>query len=293
MKTKFIHKKSFVISIIIIVAVALIAVGAIVYSFLAPKSISGDWELVVNPEITKATPDEVEDSDRVFYTFSNPSEYGDGVYKTYFDGGIEEGEYKLSEKDDKKIINLGTENLEYKITGSKLFGNAKLTITYPEFTDEQTGQKSSAQDYVFIQEKAPEYEKQSYDSFETDKALVSEWVSNERTLSYYVNELSYTETVKFYDNGIMTIHYESTDFALDRYMYYAYTAKDGTLTFSLVTDKETQYKVSYEFDKDGNLKFTEDNTSSSIFSNEFFADVTYYSPNNLPETYGDDTSTVE
>lgn len=291
MKTKFIHKKRLVISII--TAVVLIAACAVVYSFLAPKSISGDWELVVNPEISKATPDEVKDSDRVYYTFSKPGEYGDGVYKTYYDGGVEEGEYKLSEKSGKKFINLGTEDLEYKIIGSKLFGNAKLTVTYPEYTDEQTGQKSPAQDYVFVQEKAPEYEKQSYDSFETDKTLVSEWVSNERTLSYYVNELSYTETVKFYDNGIMTIHYESTDLALDRYMYYAYTVKDGTLTFSLVTDKETQYTVSYEFDKDGNLKFTEDNTSSSIFSNEFFADVTYYSPNNLPKTDGDSASTVE
>lgn len=249
--------------------------------------------MVVNPEITKATPDEVENSEKVFYTFSKPGEYGDGVYKTYFDGGIEEGEYKLSEKDSKKLINLGTEDLEYKIIGSKLFGNAKLTITYPEHTDDQTGQKSPAQDYVFAQAKAPEYEKESYNSFETDEALVAEWISNERTLSYYVNELSYTETVKFYDNGIMTIHYESADLALDRYMYYAYTVKDGELTFSLVTDKETQYTVSYGFDKNGNLKFTEDNTSSSIFADAFFSDVTYYAPDNLPKVHGDEVSAAE
>ncbi|MCH5213462.1 MAG: hypothetical protein J1G06_10650, partial [Oscillospiraceae bacterium] len=143
-------------------------------------------------------------------------------------------------------------------------------------TDEQTGQKSPADEYFFVQAKAPEYENESYDSFETDKLLVAEWVTKERYVSYYDYKLSYTETVKFYDNGIMTIHYESADLALDRYLYYAYTVKNGALTFSLVTDKDTQYTVLYGFDEDGNLNFIEEDAPTSIFADAIFSDVTYY-----------------
>ena len=274
MKEKSIHKKRVVIAVII--AVVLIVSGVVVYSFLAPKSIVGDWELIVNPEITTATPDEVQNSDNAYYTFDESEKNGSGVYKIYYDGGVEEGKYKLSEKDGKKYVNLGTEELEYKITGSKLFGGVGLTIIYPEYADEQTGQTTPAQEYIFVQAKAPEYENESYDTFETDKALETEWVTNERFVSYYDYKLSYTETVRFNDNGIMTIHYESADLALDRYMYYAYTAEDGALTFSLVTDKETQYTVYYGFDEDGNLNFVEEKAPTSIFADAFFSDVTYY-----------------
>ncbi len=276
MKSIFINKKRVVVCIII--AVVLVAIGVFTFSFVAPKSINGDWKLIVNPEIEQSTPDEANDSDMAYYTFSKTSKYGDGSYKTYYGGGIEEGKYKLSEKDGKELINLGTEDLEYKITGSKLLGNARLTITYPEYEDEQTGQKVSAQDYVFVQAKAPNYEKESYgiDEFEIDEKLIGEWATNERTLAYYMYELSYKQTVEFFDNGIMTIHYESADLALDRYMYYAYTAKDGELTFNLVTDKETKYTVCYDLDKDGNLKFIDDSTQDSIFADAFFSDVTYY-----------------
>ena len=276
--------------IILTTAVVLVAIGLIAFVLLAPKSIEGDWELTVNPETAKATPDEAEKSDRsrVFYTFSKAGEYGDGTYKTYYDGGVEEGTYKLSEKDGKKLINLGTEDMEYTITGSKVFGSAKLTIVFPEQTDEQTGQTTEAQDYVFSQAKAPKYENESYDSFETNKALTAEWVTNERTLTYYVYTLSYTETVSFHDNGVMTIRYESSDLMLDRTMYYAYTAKGGELTFSLVTDKETQYTVSYTINSDGNLVFTKDDTTDSIFSDAFFGDVTYYTPDKLPESTSDE-----
>ena len=286
------NKKKRIIMIAAIAAVLVVA-GVALYAFLAPKTIEGDWELVVNPEITKATPDEAEDGDKVYYSFSKPGEYGDGTYKTIYDSGIEEGAYKLSEKDGKKFINMGTEDLEYSITGSKLFGSAKLTITYPQQTDDETGQSTPAQDYVFAQAKAPDYEKESYASYKTDDQLIGEWMTNERTLSYYVYELSYTETVKFNDKGIMTIHYESSDLALDRVLYYAYTADNDTLTFSLVTDKDTQYTVGYGFDKDGNLKFTEDTTDSSIFADAFFSDVTYYIPDKLPEISKDEMSVAE
>lgn len=255
--------------ILIAVTAAALTVGALVMCFVkmnAKSTISGDWEMIVNPEIA----DSVNSSQKVYYTFSEPGQYGDGEYKTIFDSGVEAGDYKLSEKDGKSYINMGTVDLEYKIEGSE------LTITYPEGSDQQTGEETSAEHYVFSRAKAPEYEKEAYESFETDKDLITEWVTEERSLSYYASELSYTETVEFLENGVMIINYYSEDLLLYRYMYYAYTAQDNTLIFSPVTDKETKYKVSYKLDKNGNLKFENDETSSSIFSDAFFSDVTYY-----------------
>lgn len=262
---------------IVVVAAALIA-GVLVTCLVkmnakqsvSDETISGDWEMIVNPEITNIASDETDHSQKVYYTFSEPGKYGDGEYKTIFDGGIEAGEYKLSEKDGKSYINMGTVDLEYKIEGSE------LTVTYPESSDEQTGEKIPAEDYVFTRTKAPEYENEAYESFETDKDLIAEWVTEERSLSYYASELSYTETVEFLESGVMVIKYYSKYLLLDRYMYYAYTVEDNTLLFSLVTDKETKYTVSYTLDQDGNLKFENDETSSSIFADAFFSDVTYY-----------------
>ena len=180
---------------------------------------------------------------------------------------------------------MGTEDLEYSINGVRIFGNATFTVTYPEHKDEQTGQTIPAQDYVFTQARSPHYEKEPYNSFETDESLVGEWTATDRMLSYYAYTLSYIETIKFCDNGIMIIHYISDDLALDRYMYYAYTAKDGELTFSPVIDKNTKYSVSYVFDDDGNLNFSGDNTSTSIFADEIFSDAVFYAQENLPDEY--------
>ena len=170
---------------IVVVAAALIA-GALVTCLVrmnvkqtvGDETISGDWEMIVNPEITNIASVETDNSQKVYYTFSEPGKYGDGEYKTIFDSGIEAGEYKLSEKDGKSYINMGTVDLEYKIEGSE------LTVTYPESSDEQTGEKILAEDYVFTRTKAPKYENDAYESFETDKALIAEWVTEERTLSY-------------------------------------------------------------------------------------------------------------
>ncbi len=287
------HKKGVIIAVIVLIV--LIAAGAIAYAFLAPKTVEGGWELIVNPETSQATPDETEKSSRekVFYIFSKPGEYGDGTFKTCYDGGVEEGEYKLSEKAGVRYINLGTEELVYTITGSKLFGSAKLTITFPEQTDQETGQTTPAQDYVFAQAKAPDYEKEAYSSFETDEAFIGEWIANTRSVPYYTYEIPYTQTVKIQKDGIMTIRYESSDLMLDRTMYFAYTAKNDALTFSLVTDKETQYTVSYTFDNAGNLTFTQDDTKDSIFSDAFFGDATYYTPEQLPEAVTPTLSKVE
>lgn len=267
------NRKKIVIIVTGVLVIALAAAGVIVYSFFAPKTVDGCWEMIVNPEKSKATADEVEAKDKVYYSFDKTDDYG-GKYKTYYQGGVEEGSYKLSEKDDKKYINLGTEDLEYNITGSKLFGGAKLTITYPETTDKQSGTTTTAQDYVFVQAKAPDYENESYSTFNTDKELLAQWAGS-RKLTYLTTEIPYSESVKFNDNGVMTIHYKSDELLLDRYMYYAYTAQDGELKFSPVTEKDDQYSVKYKIDKEGNLLFTEDKTDGSIFADAFFSDVTY------------------
>lgn len=231
-------------------------------------TLSGNWEMIVNPEIPES--DRKDEPQKIYYTFSETGQYGDGEYRTLFDGGIEKGTYKLSEKDGKRFVNMGTADLQCRIEGSE------LTLTYPESTDEQTAETKPAADYIFTRAKAPEYENESYDTFETDEKLIASWTTDERTLSYFANELHYTETVTFSENGVMVIHYLSEDLALDRSMYYSYTAADGALTFSLVTDKKTQYQAQYTFDADGNLQFVNDETASSIFADAFFSDVTYY-----------------
>lgn len=239
-KKKNMYIKRVVLSVgIVIVVLILIAV----LSFLFPKSIEGSWALVVNPEVVQATPDEIDDSNNAYYTFSKPGDYGDGEWTTYFDGGVEKGDYKLSHKVDKEYINMGSGEFEYVITGSKLLGNAKLVITYPEYTDDATGAVTPTQEYIFEQDKAPKYSDESYESYHIDKSLLGEWITNERTLAYSVYSLSYVESVNFAENG--------------------------------------------------NLVFTDDNTNGSIFADEFFSTVTYYTPENLPQDTTKNVSETE
>ncbi len=277
----FFHSKKG-LAVIIAIAVVLALLIAVGLSFILPKSVAGAWELVENPEVAQATSDEIPESDRVYYVFDKPNRYGKGQWNICYQGGVEYYDYEFTEEDSIEKINLGSLNLEYKITGSKLLGNAKLTLVYPETTDESTGQTLDAQEYILVQAKAPDYEKASYKNYEVDEKLTGEWATNERTLSYYYYTFSYLETVSIGDKGVMTIHYESEDLGLDRYMYYAYTASGSELTFSLVTDKDTQYTVSYEFDENGNLRFLDDTTQSSIFADAIFGGATYYTPENLP-----------
>lgn len=277
-------KKKWVIIVVLVLSVVLVAAGVIGVSYLIPADISGTWELVVNPELAMSTVDEVPESERAYYVFDKPDRYGRGEYSTCYQGGVEYFGYQLMEENGVKKINLGSEDMEYKITGSKLIGKAKLTIVFPAYTDESTGASYEAQEYIFEQAKNPQYEKQSYKEFETDSALTGEkWTSNERTLSYYYYEIPYTQTVEFSDKGVMTIRYESEDLMLDRYMYYAYTANDKELVFSLVTDMDTKYTIGYEFDTNGNLRFVNDTTASSMFADAFFGDYTFYTNENLPE----------
>lgn len=122
----------------IAVVVIVIALAVTCLSFLLPKTFTGVWELTVNPEVEQATPDEIEESDRVYYIFEKPDRYGKGEWKVCYDGGEEYYEYKLLEQDGKMMVNLGSVDLEYEISGFRIFGNAKIKITYPEYTDEQT-----------------------------------------------------------------------------------------------------------------------------------------------------------
>ncbi|MBQ7810389.1 MAG: hypothetical protein IJ346_05435 [Clostridia bacterium] len=263
------------------VLVSGVVIGA---SFALPKSISGSWELVVNPEVPSATADEIPDADKAYYVFEKPDRYGRGEYRTCYQGGVEHFGYELLKEGSVNKINLGSEDMEYKITGSKLLGCAELTIIFPEYTDESTGVSVEAQEYVFEQAQDPDYKNQAYKDYEADPALIGEkWASNERSLAYYYYSFPYTQTIEFLSEGVMVIRYESAELALDRYMYYSYTTNGSELTFSLVTDSEPKYTVAYELDADGNLTFINDTTKNSIFADAFFGEYTFYTPKNLPE----------
>ncbi|MBE6793313.1 MAG: hypothetical protein E7532_00015 [Ruminococcaceae bacterium] len=284
-KKPFFKSKKGIIVIIVAVVVLLLAGGGVILgSYLIPKDISGAWELVVNPEISEATRDELPEKDKVYYIFDKPDKYGRGEYRTCYQGGVEVYEYELMEKDSVTKINLGTEDMEYSISGSKLLGDAKLKIIYPRYTDEETGVTYDEQEYIFEQASDPDYENQAYKSYKTDKSIVgTEYTSNERFVSYYFYTFPYVQSVEFMSNGVMVIHYESEMLGLDRNMYYAYSAEDNVITFSLVTDKDTKYTVSYEKDENQNLKFSNDKTSDSLFADAFFGDYTFYTAENLPE----------
>ncbi len=277
--------------IVLIATIVLLTAVVVTASILIPKilkksdddtDISGAWELIENPELTAST-DEAADRENAYYVFDTPDKYGRGSYYTCYQGGIEYFKYELLEEDSVEKINLGTENMEYKITGSKSKGDAELTIIYPEQTDEMTGLKKEASEYVFVQAENPDYEKQCFDDFNVDKALLGTWINNERSLSYYQYSYTYEQSVEFKNNGIMIIHYKSADLLLDRYMYYAYSAEDSKLTFSPVTDKDTEYSMLYGFDESGNLKFMGDTTTGSIFADAFFGNFTFYTAENLPK----------
>lgn len=283
-ETKVVPKSKKLLIILIVLGVILIVAGAVGASYLLPKGITGTWELVINPEVAVSTADEIPEADKAYYVFDKPDRYGRGEYHTCYQGGVEYYKYELMEENKVKKINLGSEDMEYRVTGSKLLGDAKLTIIFPEYTDETTGVSYEAQEYVFEYAKNPDYVNQSYKDYVIDNGIVGEkYTSNERSLTYYYYNIPYTQTLEFTKSGVMIIHYESADLGLDRYMYYAYTAKDSELTFSLVTDKDTKYTVSYEVDESGNLKFSNDITSSSIFADAFFGDFVFYTQDNLPK----------
>ncbi len=283
-KTKGFLKNKVSVAVSVVLSVVLLAAVVIGVSFIVPRNITGAWELVVNPEVKAATADEIPESEKVYYVFDEPDRYGRGDIRLCYQGGVENLNYELLEEKGVEKINLGAEDMEYKISGSKLFGNAELTLVYPEYKDEETGTTYEAQKYIFAQTKDPRYEKESYKDFEIDNTIIGEkYTSNQRSLPYFYYEIPYVETVEFTKDGVMIINYQSDELFINRYMYYAYTAEDSELTFSPVIDKETKYTVTYELDAEGNLKFINDTTSGSIFEDAFFGNFTFYTAENLPE----------
>ncbi|MDO4748929.1 MAG: hypothetical protein Q4A12_07125, partial [Eubacteriales bacterium] len=257
-------------------------VAFVLLSFFGPKNVEGAWLFPLDEMLAEASADEAEETERAYYVFDEADDYGKGTWRTYYDGGVEEYEYQLIDDNGVDKINLGNMDLLYEITGSKFFGTAELVLTVPASTDEQTDEETKEESYVLTYTSDPAYDEKSYDEYDVDDELIGEWATNERFLNYFYYTIPYEQQVEFTDDGIMIIHYKSEELMLDRYMYYAYTTNGKTLTFSLVTDLENSFTVDYVID-DSKLKFTTDDTSGSIFSDQYFSDVTYYRPDDLPE----------
>lgn len=280
-------KKKWLTSVIGIVVSIFLVLGSLFIfapNLMMPKNIlKGTWELTVNPDRIAEDDSKLKESDRTFYEFSKIDADGKGTWKSYNNGCVETGEFTIFKKSGKTYINLGGEDLEYKLKGNKNFNKAKFTLIYPEQKDPSTGQVFPASTYVMEQSPNPEYDKNTYNEYNTDSKILGEWKSNERALQYFTEAIPYNQTVTFNDNGIMNIRYETE--GLNILSYYAYTVKDNKLTFSLVTDLKTKYTVEYNIDEAGNLKFVDTTTTQSpIFGDAFFGEYTYYRPDKISES---------
>lgn len=279
-KSRLSKKKKVILTIVaVILALAIVFVCILVF---ADKTVKGSWLLVVNPEKPSATIDQIDENEKACYVFTEPGEYGDGTYTVYYNSSVEHGEYKLSNKKGVDYINMGTGDIRFEISGNKILGTAKMTLTLG--TDKDNDKKTKESVYVFEQTEAPKYTSMSYDNYNVDSKLLKKWITNERYLSYMQYKLPYTQTVEFLDNGIMTINYVCEDMLTDVTLYYAYTIDGDKLYFSPVTNKEAKHMFDYKIDSNGNLKFINDTTTQSFNSDAFFSDVTYYTQDNLPQT---------
>ncbi len=267
---------------------AILAFGA--YWIFGAKTITGTWIFEVPLQSESSTADEAEKTAQQYYVFDSADSSGKGTYHIYYDGAAQTGEYELSSKDNKKVLTLGNSELYYDVEGIKLFGNATLKLTQPEYTDQTTGQKVEEQTISLAQGKDPDYESQSMEDYKIDDKLVGVW-EGERSFMYYgMYEIPYSEKVTVNDNGIIKIEYKNKEMGLDNTMYYAYSAKDGKMTVQRVTSddkEEVQYKI-----KDNQLTFT-DKTKSSLFYDEIFGDATYYKDGKKPNTNDDKKAETE
>lgn len=283
------NKKKVNVKLLIAISSAVLVVLVIGALFLfaprvmMPKSaLKGTWEMTVNPDRISDENTELKESDRTYYEFTKVDKDGKGLWKSFSNGCVEEGEFVVFKKNGKRYINLGGDDLEYTIEGNSNFKKAKLTLVYPGFSDPSTGQVVAPSTYVLEQAANPEYDKKTYENYSVSSELIGDWKTNERGLVYFTDSIPYNQTVTFKENGIMNIRYETE--GLNILSYYAYTVKDNKLTFSLVTDRETKYTIEYSFDESGNLKFNDTTTTQSpMFGDAFFGDYTYYRPQNLPQ----------
>ena len=265
---------------------ALLAFGA--YYIFGAKTITGTWIYTI--ENQTASPDEV-DSVEQYYVFESADSNGSGKLYTYYDGAEQSSDYTVTSDGDKKILNLGNSEFTYEIEGIKLFGNATLKLTMPGQTDPTTGQTTEEQTIELVQGKSPDYEDQSMDNYNTDDKLIGTWEADRSSLYYGYYLVEYTEKITIMDSGVLKISYENEELGLSNAVYYAYTVKNGKLTIQRVTsdDKDTvEYTV-----KDGKLTFV-DKTANSMFYDQVFGDVTYYTEGNKPkETQTETTNAKE
>jgi hypothetical protein len=268
--------------------VALIAFG--VYYVFGAKTITGSWAYTVESSESSSA-DEAEEENVLYYVFDKADSNGSGTYHVYSQGAEQTGTYTISSDNDNKIINMGGSDLYYDIEGIKLFGNATLKLTMPASTDSTTGEEVEEQTVELKESSDPDYESQTISDYKTDDKLTGEWESSDRTFLYYgMYELQYTENVQVSDDGIIKVHYTCTDLGVDSTIYYGYSADNGTLKLKRATsdDEETvKYSV-----KNGKLTFT-DKTTSSIFYDEIFGDVTYTNPNDKSDDSSSETTTEE
>lgn len=267
---KYIHPSIFIA--ICVFLVALIAFG--VYWIFGSKTITGTWvREVENTTSTTSTDDEVSKIS-VYYTFEKVDSEGKGEYKMSVEGEESVGEYQLSTSGDKKIITIGSSDLVYEVTGVKLFGNAKLSLTQEAYTDESTGQEVSEQTIDMTQDKDPDFGNMSMDNYKVVDDIVGKWDTDYK-ISYYYGMYELDCDVEIKDNGVLLVHASNSDIGLDSTYYYAYSAEKGKITIKGVTDDDKNKEtISYTY-KDGILTFT-DKDNKTIFGESTLGSAQYY-----------------
>ncbi len=264
----------------IFIAFCIVVVSLLVYGAytVMNTTVTGAWMYKISYNDTSATADEAKTTqEEAYYVFDKVNEKGKGKFHEYSQGAEQSGNYSVSTKDGKNLITLeynpmAKNELTYEVTGNRLFGTAKLKLIQAAYTDQSTGQEIPEQSIELECSSSPEYDKNTFDSYNTDEKLTGTWNTDDRKFFYYYTELPYSEKLEFSDNGVLKITYVQSDMYLDRTLYYSYTVDKGKLKIKRATS-DTEEEVKYSI-KNGKLKFT-DKTQSSIFYDAIFGDVEY------------------
>ncbi len=266
------NKKLLVITIVILLLVITAITLAVLH--FSSNDIVGTWKLVSTSENEKLTKDQSNE----YYVFEEPDDNGNGIYYYVRQGAKSKGNYHLTEKDGKDIVTMyyGQE-VQYELSGSKLFGNAQLKLILPK------GQ-SKVSDDVYTETfeySNPPYTKSEYKDYKVDEKLLGKWTSKERYMEeqYSYNKVALME-IEFADNGLMTVYYDVDEkdesyvdmLPQDAYVCYSYTVENNKLKLRQFTD-ENEYTVSYKIDGD-KITFDGDATSHYTFY-PLFGDYTY------------------
>lgn len=173
------NKKLLVITIVILLLVITAITLAVLH--FSSNDIVGTWKLVSTSENEKLTKDQSNE----YYVFEEPDDNGKGIYYYVRQGAKSKGDYHLTEKDGKDIVTMyyGQE-VQYELSGSKLFGNAQLKLILPK------GQ-SKVSDDVYTETfeySDPPYTESEYKDYKVDEKLLGKWTSKER---YMEEQYSY------------------------------------------------------------------------------------------------------